>query len=211
MHWTTLIPTRRSLVSRLKRWEDEGSWREFYEIYHGLIFGAALKAGLTEAEAEDAVQETIVAVAKAIKDFEYDPAKCRFKTWLFAITKRQVARQFRKRLGQGRTLEALAGDNGEAPAANDIPDTASAALEEVWQREWEENLVRVARERVRRRTSPAQFMIYEYQVLQEHTVGETARALGVSASRVYLAKHRIGAELKKEVALLLTTYDQGNG
>ena len=49
-HRNTLIPTRRSLLTRLKNWDDQEGWREFFDTYWNLIYGVALKAGLTDAE-----------------------------------------------------------------------------------------------------------------------------------------------------------------
>lgn len=204
--WNQLIPTRQSLLSRLKHWDDQKSWQDFYDIYARLIYGAAIKAGLAEAEAEDVVQDTVIAVAKAIQGFKYDPEKCAFKTWLHAITRCQVANQFRRRQGKGRVLEPLAGGDGESSPVEDIPDPASRALDETWEREWEQNLLEAAAERVKARVSPAQYQIFEYHVLQGHDVVETARALGINAARVYLAKHRVSAQVRQEVAYLRTRY-----
>jgi hypothetical protein len=50
-----LIPTRESLLSRLKNWEDRDSWEDFFDTYWKLIYGTARKAGLTDAEAQDIV------------------------------------------------------------------------------------------------------------------------------------------------------------
>ncbi len=58
------VPTRRSLLSRLKRWEDQDSWREFFDTYWKLIYSVAVKSGLSDQEAEDVVQETVLTVAK---------------------------------------------------------------------------------------------------------------------------------------------------
>jgi RNA polymerase sigma-70 factor (ECF subfamily) len=204
--WNQLIPTRRSLLSRLKHWDDQKSWQDFYDIYARLIYGAAIKAGLEEVEAEDVVQDTVIAVVKAIEGFEYQPEKCAFKTWLHAITRRQVANQFRKRQGRGRLLEPLPPRDAEGEPVNDISDPASMALDETWEREWERNLLEAATERVKRRVSPAQFQIFEYHVLQDHGVVETARALGVGATKVYLAKHRVSVQVRNEVAYLRTRY-----
>src|ERR1035437_1999820 len=206
VNWNQLIPTRKSLLSRLKHWDDQKSWQDFYGIYSRLIYGAAIKAGLREAEAEDVVQDTVIAVAKAIQGFKYHPEKCAFKTWLHAITRRQVANEFRKRQGKGRLLEPLPSQDGETELVNDIPDPASQALDETWAKEWERNLLEAAAERVKRRISPAQFQIFEYHVLQDHGVAETARALGISAMKVYLAKHRVSAQVRNEVAYLRTRY-----
>ena len=59
-----LIPTRSSLLGRLVNWDDQESWREFFNTYWKLIYSVALKAGLTEDEAEEVVQETVITAAK---------------------------------------------------------------------------------------------------------------------------------------------------
>ena len=46
------IPTRQSLLARLKDWNDQEGWRRFFETYWRLIHSTALKAGLTQTEAE---------------------------------------------------------------------------------------------------------------------------------------------------------------
>ncbi len=56
------IPTRASLLGRLKNWDDQRSWQEFYDTYRHLIYSVASKAGLSDPEAEDVVQETFLSV-----------------------------------------------------------------------------------------------------------------------------------------------------
>lgn len=87
MNADELIPTRQSLLSRLKDWEDSDSWREFFQTYWHLIYNVAVKAGLTDAEAQEVVQETLIAVAKKMPNFRYDPAVDSFKGWLLQITR----------------------------------------------------------------------------------------------------------------------------
>src|SRR5204863_4503319 len=76
-----LLPTRRSLLSRLKNWDDSQSWKDFFDSYWQLIYGVAIKTGLSEVEAQDVVQETIMTVANKIGEFKYDPARS-FTVWL---------------------------------------------------------------------------------------------------------------------------------
>jgi RNA polymerase sigma factor (sigma-70 family) len=204
--WNQLIPTRKSLLVRLKDWDDQKSWQDFYDIYARLIYGAAVKAGLTESEAEDVVQETVIGVCKAIGNYEYRPEKCAFKTWLHAVTKRQVANQFRKRLGKGRLLEPLPAEADETAQFNEISDPASQALDNVFQREWEQTLLDAACERVKRQVSPEQFQIYDYYAVQGHGTLDTVRALGVSPAKVYIAKNRVGKMVREQVAHLRNEY-----
>src|SRR4030095_11954380 len=59
-----LIPTRRRLLSRLRDWDDQESWQDFFNTYWRLIYEVALKAKLSETEAQEVVQETVISVAK---------------------------------------------------------------------------------------------------------------------------------------------------
>ena len=94
----TFIPTRSSLLKRLKNWEDQDSWQEFFNTYGKLIFAVAIKAGLTEAEAQDVVQETMLVAARKLPGFDYDPVKGSFKSWLMLVTRRRIDKQLKKRL-----------------------------------------------------------------------------------------------------------------
>src|SRR5688500_3656034 len=84
------LPTRQSLIERLKNQEDQETWREFFDLYWKLIYGVALKSGLSEHEAEDLVQETILTVSKNIHRFRSDPAYGSFKSWLLTIMFRKM-------------------------------------------------------------------------------------------------------------------------
>ena len=89
--------TRQSLLGRLKDWNDDASWQDFFNTYWRRIYGAAIKAGLTEAEAQEVVQETIIAVSKQMPGFKYDPAIGTFKSWLLNQTHWKIADQLRFR------------------------------------------------------------------------------------------------------------------
>ena len=197
-----LIPTRSSLLGRLRDWKDEASWQDFAETYGSLIRGTACKSGLSETEAEEVVQETLLAVARNIGQFRYQPARCSFKTWLLLITKQRIIWQLRKRL-PGMTAGGPASEASPRTATVErIADGREPALEAIWQEEWQSNLLATARTRVKRRVSGRQFQIFDLHVLQQWPVAEVARTLKVSAAHVYLAKHRVGALLRQEVCRL---------
>src|SRR4051794_35550635 len=92
-----LIPTRASLLSRLKDWDDQEGWREFFETYWRLIYHTSIKAGLSDAEAQDVVQETVLSVCKSMKTFKYDAKYGSFKAWLLRLTQWRILDQLRKR------------------------------------------------------------------------------------------------------------------
>jgi len=198
------IPTRQSLLSRLKSWDDQESWRDFFNTYWKLIYGAAVKSGLNDAEAQDVVQDTVITVAKKMEDFKYDPAVDSFKGWLLYLTRKRIALQYRRR-------ERERGGHGQRPEAAEwtaeieqLPDPAGVDLEAIWNQEWERNLLDTAMARVKQQVNPKQFQMFNFYVLKEWPVGEVAKALGVTVAQVYLAKHRVSGLVKKELKQLQT-------
>ena len=51
------IPTRTSLLGRLKNWDDQESWKEFFDTYWKMLYSVARRTGLSETDAQDVVQE----------------------------------------------------------------------------------------------------------------------------------------------------------
>ena len=199
-----LTSTRRTLLGRLKNWEDKESWREFFDLYWKLIFGVAVQAGLTEAEAQDVVQETLIAVAKAMPSFKYDRERGSFKGWLMQLTQWRIADQFRKRRPHDAGRQKRSRTETGTSTIERIPDPASLLQESVWDREWEQCLLERAMERVRTQVPARQYQIFDLYVVKRWPVEKVAATLGVNPGQVYLAKHRVAAFIKKEVKNLET-------
>jgi RNA polymerase sigma-70 factor (ECF subfamily) len=196
------IPTRYSLLSRLQNWDDHDSWKDFFDTYWRLIYAVALKSGLTEAEAQEVVQETIIAVAKNIQKFKRDRQLGSFKGWLRNLTRWRIADQLRKRTRVGSGETEVDGNDDSSLDAAEIP--VSAEAESVWEDEWRVNLMKVALENVRGRVKEEHYQMFDFYVVKQWPVAKVARTLGVSAGQVYLAKFRVGALIKKEIRRLET-------
>jgi RNA polymerase sigma factor (sigma-70 family) len=188
------LTTRYSLLSRLQDWKDQDSWKDFFDTYWRLIYSVALKAGLTEFEAQEVVQETVISVAKGIHRFQRDPAKGSFRGWLRNVTQWRIIDQLRKR----RPGEA---ENYERDLS-EIPEPGVSRLESLWDAEWEANIFEVAIERVKRRVKEEHYQIFDLHIVKRLPVTEVAATLGVSSAKVYLIKHRISALIKKEIRTL---------
>jgi RNA polymerase sigma factor (sigma-70 family) len=192
------LATRRSLLSRLRNLDDNESWRTFFDLYWKLIYNVARRAGLDESLAQDVVQDTIIAVAREMPRFHYDPAKGSFKQWLFRITGRRICdhlrRVYRQPLRADIPIESL-----EDPEANEGLAAASDAqsLDAVWKSEWEQQIFEAAVAHVRAKVNPKHFQVFDYCVLKEWPAAKVAATLGLNAAQVYLAKHRVAAAVKR--------------
>lgn len=196
------IPTRKSLLTRLKNWDDQEGWHEFFNTYWRLLYAVARKAGLNDAEAQDVVQVTVIAVAEKMQkgEFKYDSTRGSFKAWLLTHTQWRISDQFRKR-------QLLAQRHPEMEGKTDVMEAApDAAAEEnlarTWEVDWRENLMHVALEKIKVRVSARTFQIFQLHIRNDWPVENVCRTLGVGKAQVHLAKHRVSILLRKELTKL---------
>lgn len=210
MHDADRIPTRASLLDRLKDPDDSASWNEFYGLYRELIYSVARRAGLAEQEAAEVVQDTLISVAKKMPEFTYDPAKDSFKGWLLTVTRWRIRDQLEKRAREAKSIQArplyTTEEQGTRTATIErVPDPAGFDVAVVWEEEWEKHLLQAALARIKRQAHPQHYQIYHLNVILGQSPREVARALNVSVAQIYLAKHRVGMLIKKELRALKKT------
>jgi RNA polymerase sigma-70 factor (ECF subfamily) len=197
-----LIPTRQSLLERLKQMDDQSSWGDFFETYWKLIYGVARKAGLSDAEAQDVVQDTIISVARKIPEFTYDPAAGSFKGWLMRLTRWRITDHYRKKHYESK------GEWKPREQASDLgfleqqPDPGGLDLEALWNEEWEKHVTEVALTKVRQSANPLQFQIFQLHVVNGVPATEVAARLGVKLPQVYFAKYKVTSLVRREVKRL---------
>jgi RNA polymerase sigma-70 factor (ECF subfamily) len=197
----SFIPTRRSLLSRLRNLDDDTSWRDFFETYWRLIYSAAVKAGLSDVDAQDVVQETILTVSRKIQMFKYDPALGSFKGWLLHTTRWRILDHLRKREAKVQVV-SLAENASVLDQVENTPEAASSRIDAVWEAEWQQNLLEAAIQRIKLQVRPKAFQTFELYALKGWSAAKVAETLGVNRAQVHLAKHRIGKLIRKEVERL---------
>lgn len=180
------IPTRESLLSRLRDTSEDGSWREFFETYWKLIYHTARKRGLSSVEAEDVVQDTMVELARRLPAFKYDRTRGSFKTWLMRLTHWKIVDQQRKRLKE-RLL------------TSEMEETTPPEFEAGWENDWRMTVAEEAIRRVQVNASPRQYQAYSVAILQGKGAREAGRLLQMSVPAVYMATFKINALIKREV------------
>lgn len=199
----SFLPTRRTLLSRLRNLDDQVSWQDFFDTYWKLIYRAAIQAGLTEDEAKDVVQETVLTIVKRIQEFKYDPALGSFKGWLLHTTRWRVLDHVRRRDRHG--AGGGAGNQDDVPCGaplEQIPDPASEKLDAAWESEWRLNIVDAAIQRIKRQVRPKHFQVFELYAVKQWPASRVAEALDVNIAQVHLIKHRVAKLVKKEVQRL---------
>src|SRR5437667_117488 len=138
-----LSTTNTSLLAGLRDRSNDACWSEFFGRYQPLLVGFGHKLGLSETDAQDAAQETLMAFVSTYREGGYDRQKGRLRTWLMGIASHKIRDLQRKR---GR--EVVVADNPESTAfLNKVPDEQE--ISRVWDAEWQQAIVRKCIEEVR--------------------------------------------------------------
>lgn len=193
------IPTRESLLSRLKDWSDEKSWREFFEIYWRLIYNTALKAGLSSEESQEVVQETMLTLAKRLPGFRYDPNLGSFKGFLLHTTRWRIRDQWKKQKRAVGASSLVIEKSSEDAVVARMADPTETDLEAIWNDEWEKNLMAAALTRVKRQVNPKHYQLFDLAVIKEWPIEEIVKTMGVTGQQVYTAKSRVGKRVEQEL------------
>jgi len=197
------LPTRRSLLSRLRNLEDHASWQGFFDTYWKLIYSAATKAGLSDADAQDVVQETVLTVTERIGEFRYDPQKGSFKGWLLNTTRWRILDHLRRRKPHEKNPQ-LTDRSRQTDVLEQIPDPAGQFIEQVWEAEWQQNLVDAAMHRVKQQVRPKHYQVFELCAVKAQPARKVAATFGVTLTYVRLINHRVGKLITKEIKRLET-------
>jgi|KBSSwiStaDraftv2_1062776.scaffolds.fasta_scaffold732428_2 RNA polymerase sigma-70 factor (ECF subfamily) len=186
------LPTRPSLLVRLRDADDHTAWSQFVAVYTPLIFGFCCKRGLNETAAGDVCQEVLKAIAKAIPQYQYDPGRSTFRNWLFVV----VRSKFNNHVAAQARQPRLAGDTTIHEFAEKEADTA---LEESWRREYQANLVRWASSLIQKEFKAQTWDAFRRTALQGEPAEIVAGELGLSLNALYVARSRVTRRLKEAI------------
>ncbi len=148
---------------------------------------------IQRADVDDIVQDVMSSVSTAIRNFEYDSAKGRFRAWFGTVT----ANKIKSFLGRQNRIEEKSSHNGqpEAPEQYVDPDTD-------WVNIFSETVFRSACNRIRDGFSEATWSSFEATWIRNERAGDVALSLGIPVHSVYVNKSRVLKRLESEIRTL---------
>ena len=185
--------TRVSLIIRLPDAADVEAWRDFAESYEPFVYRFARRRGLQDADAREVVQEVFLGVARAIRRWEPDTKRARFRTWLFRIAKNQLLNKLSSRRKE-MVLYTGAWERVEADAAGD--GTFSAEEEA----EYQQAVFSWAASRIEKQVKPKTWSAFWMTSVEGQSVDDVSSQLGVSSGQIYVARSRVIRKLREEIA-----------
>lgn len=185
--------TRATLLARVRDGADAQAWAQFDAMYRELLVRFCRSRGLQHADAEDAVQLVFSKLTTGIRNFEYRPARGRFRDYLFRCVRSAIS----DLLGCPKSGANSVVQDGKAGEAADEAELAAA-----FEREWVDHHVRVALTIVSQRVDGQSVEVLRAS-MSGRSVPEIASDLRMSVDAVYKARQRMRARLREQIAAQL--------
>jgi RNA polymerase sigma-70 factor (ECF subfamily) len=181
-----------TLLERLRRPDDADAWRRFAALAGPFLFDIARRWGLQDADAGDVVQSVFAVLVKKLPTFRYDPAHS-FRSWLRTMMLNKCRDCHRRRVA---ALVQPAGRPLPEPA---LPDPAELFADE----EYRHALALRALQLMQAEFPETTWRACWEQVVNDRPAAEVARTLGITVNSAYLARSRVLARLRRDLAGLL--------
>lgn len=181
-----MFTTHPTLLARIKS-GDSMSWDQFRDMYRPLIFHCAEQSGLPKAAYLELEQDVLVTFFKASENFEYDPKKGRFRTYLGTLIRNCIAQ--RQRNARNSIAEPV------VPVDPDVEDN----FEKCWEKEWKYHLFWLAMKRAKMELPVKVVSAFELCDLKCISPHVAAASLEISLATLYNHRRRVLTKLKKYV------------
>lgn len=177
--------TTSTILGRLRDHADGGAWEDFVAHFRVPIFNLARRLGLSPTDAEDVVQETLLAFAKNYRMNRYDRERGRLRNWLLGIAHNQAVAIRRKARNHGRSM------GFHDDAAEGEPVEPPKETMDWWEAEWERNVYERCIERVRSESTPQTMDIFRRLVMDGKSNADVAAELGLPLTTIYNVRSRV--------------------
>lgn len=213
-----MTTTSTTLLRDLARDSQHARWGEFVARYRPMM-ESFMRERFPSLDADDAIQETLVAVWAALPSYRYAPEeKGHFHNYLTGILRNKALRQLHKDQRQAEIAEKLREDvSSDGRARSPVSPERSeprkrwlqgcapqSAIQAADEQAWRETLVEIALqqlmsdESIQSRTR----QVFLRVVVNGEKPEAVAAAFGITCNGVYLIKNRMMPRLQKIVAAL---------
>lgn len=193
--------TRASLILRLQNAADVAAWDEFVEIYGPVIFRAATRRGFQQADADNLVQEVLLAVAQSVSKWLDREDRGSFRHWLLSL-----ARNYSVDMLTRKPTRSLGNDGSEARRLlNDIP--AADDIASLIDLEYRRSVFQWAARHVRASVNESTWQAFWLTHIEGLSAEQAANKLSIRVGNVYLGRSRVMASIKE----LVSQYEESNG
>ena len=190
------VPSTSTTLLRDLADSQHARWAEFIARYRPMM-EAYMRAEFSELDADEIIQETLIALVGALPNYTYTPdEKGRFHNYLTGILRRRALKAKRRETRRSEVLEDYAKKGQDAPSAVELEE-----------KNWRESLYEIALQQlladktVQGRTK----QVFVRTVVNREEPEAVAAAFRIERNAVDQIKSRMMGKLRKLVAALEKT------
>jgi RNA polymerase sigma-70 factor (ECF subfamily) len=190
--------TSLSLLDQACQDPSDGSWHRIVDLYTPLLHQWLSRLGIQRNDADDLIQEILLAVSRDLRTFAPTGRAGAFRSWLRTILYHRVRDFWRSR----KYRAAAAGGTSWADQLEQMADENSDASRQ-WDLEHDRHVMARLLEQVRPRFEPTTWKAFCRQFFDGVRADLVAAELGLSLNSVYVARSRVLGTLRCEAAGLI--------
>ena len=182
-----MLDTPATLLQRLCDQPVAGDWERFVRLFTPLLRRWAVRFGVRDSSVEDLLQELFVVLIRKLPEFRYDPSRS-FRAWLWTVFRHAILAWQKRQPQSGPSLEQL----DELTS----PDSIAEATEAEYRRYLLSRIMQI----VQTDFPVTTWRIFQQVMIEGRPGVDVAREFGVTVNAVYLARSRVLARLREELA-----------
>lgn len=183
--------TTTQALDELKSSQDSLVWGTFCNHFRPVIENFAKQLGLTETDAEDAAQQTMIEFIESFRKGKYQREKGHLSNWLFGI-----ARYVILNIRSHKPSEQLIADRTAGTSFMDFVQD-DKIIEHKWEIEWKQMVLEKCLEQARQEFEPKVLEAFSLYAISQVPVEDVCRRLDMSPNAVYISKSRVLSRLRE--------------
>ena len=196
----SLPETRASLILRLQNADDVVAWDEFADIYGPTVFRVAIRRGLQAADADNLVQEVLLAVSLSVTRWLERDDRGSFRAWLLTIARNESVNMLTQRATRSLGAEGdMAREQFEAIAI-------SGEISSLIDHEYERSVFQWAADRVRQTVADHTWQAFWLTHVEGHSIDDAALLLNTRPGNIYFGRSRVMTRIRS----LVQQYEENN-
>ncbi|UDQ99470.1 RNA polymerase sigma factor [Lentisphaerota bacterium WC36G] len=186
--------TRVTLLNKVRSTNSETAWVEYVSYYKGYIYALLKGMDVPNHDRDDLLQVILLKCWKYLPEFEYNPNRCKFRSWLTIMVRNTVRDHFKAKSYRSKQLET-----DIEPLANSLESDDN--IEVYAEKEWRIYVAELAWETVSKEFKDTVIEAFVRRANGEK-LADIAQKLNIAQSSVSTYETRVRRAIAKEIVRL---------
>ncbi len=183
--------TRKTLIQRLKHQSDDQAWETFVEAYSGYIYTVLRRMGVIHEETLDLQQDILLKLWKKLPDFDYQPERAKFRTWLCSVIRNTAFNR----------MQSMSKEKARIDTLDEVKPVTETEIDALMNQEWKTYITNQAMAKIRDKFNADSIDIFE-RSLKGEPVQDIAKRFDLKENTIYRIKNKVKERLILEIAEL---------